>query len=381
MAETEIGRAVKRTPKGIRGASLGRDPARPIGQLVLDFRPAGELAHVEDAIYEDVSSLATAGRTLFCACDETATVERLVLEEGGGRFSNHESLALGEIFDLPDGPMGEMDIEGIAISDGYLWITGSHSLKRDKLGANDADLKALCGIDWDENRGFLGRVPLRERSPGEFEPLGRDATGDRRRPACLKWDKKGHTALRGILGRDKLLKPFMGVPSKENGFDIEGLAVRGERVFLGLRGPVVGSQAFVVELRLKATRKGRLKPQPFEDGERYRLHALDLGGLGIRDMALCGDRLLILAGATMNFEGPQAIYVLDALPEDGGPPGRSRARHAFDIPVIPGCDHAEGIAPATIGGREALIVVYDSPAPERIDEREHTLKADLFAMP
>src|SRR3712207_5327103 len=136
MAGTDIGRAVKRTPKGIRGASLGRDLAKPVGQLVLDFRLTDELAHVEDAVYEDVSSLAIAGRTLFCACDETATVEHLVLDEGGGRFSHHESFALGEIFDLPGGPTGEMDIEGIAVSDGYLWITGSHSLKRDKLKAD-----------------------------------------------------------------------------------------------------------------------------------------------------------------------------------------------------------------------------------------------------
>ena len=34
-------------------------------------------------------------------------------------------------------------------------------------------------------------------------------------------------------------KSVEGIPSNDNGFDVEGLAVSGNRVFLGLRGPVL----------------------------------------------------------------------------------------------------------------------------------------------
>ncbi|WP_354098738.1 DUF3616 domain-containing protein [Bradyrhizobium sp. S3.2.12] len=44
------------------------------------------------------------------------------------------------------------------------------------------------------------------------------------------------------------MSPFIDLPSKENGLDIEALAVAGRRIFLGLRWPVVDSIAIIVEL-------------------------------------------------------------------------------------------------------------------------------------
>ena len=41
------------------------------------------------------------------------------------------------------------------------------------------------------------------------------------------------------LKRDAHLGPFRKIPSKENGFDVEGIAARGSRLLLGLRGPVL----------------------------------------------------------------------------------------------------------------------------------------------
>ena len=48
-----------------------------------------------------------------------------------------------------------------------------------------------------------------------------------------------------------------GIPSKDNGFDVEGLAVSGDRVFLGLRGPVLRGWAMVVELRVRTAGTAR----------------------------------------------------------------------------------------------------------------------------
>src|SRR3546814_13120167 len=85
---------------------------------------------------QGLSAVGVVGRTLFVASDETATVERLILDRGGRCFGQHCSVALGQYFELPDGPGGEMDIAGLAVADGQLWITGSQGLKRQKLNGN-----------------------------------------------------------------------------------------------------------------------------------------------------------------------------------------------------------------------------------------------------
>ncbi len=55
--------------------------------------------------------------------------------------------------------------------------------------------------------------------------------------------------LRDLLEDDEHLAPFLAIPGKDNGLDVEGIAVRGDRVLLGLRGPVLRGWALVLELR------------------------------------------------------------------------------------------------------------------------------------
>ncbi|MGO7370496.1 DUF3616 domain-containing protein [Rhizobium ruizarguesonis] len=61
---------------------------------------------------------------------------------------------------------------------------------------------------------------------------------------------EGPEALRTMLEQDAYLQPFRELPSKESGIDIEGLAARGNHVFLGLRGPTIDNYAVLVELTL-----------------------------------------------------------------------------------------------------------------------------------
>ena len=76
-----------------------------------------------------------------------------------------------------------MDIEGLCAADGYLWIVGSHSLKRCKPKrdeSEDADaLRRMEKIEREANRYFLGRIPLVEEAAGPLRarPLGRRTTG------------------------------------------------------------------------------------------------------------------------------------------------------------------------------------------------------------
>ena len=70
--------------------------------------------------------------TLFCASDETISVERLVLSKDGKQFAEHLSFDLRTFFPFGDESDTEVDLEGLAISEGFLWLVGSHSLKRDE---------------------------------------------------------------------------------------------------------------------------------------------------------------------------------------------------------------------------------------------------------
>lgn len=393
------GRAPKAKPKSpaksrpssqpaSRPASAPPDPGRArSGTVDLYFRSPGRIAHVSDPLWKDVSCVAVAGRTIFCSCDETASLERLVLDPATGQASDHQSFALADAFDLPGGRLGEMDIEGMGIDGGYLWLAGSHSLKRDKPG--DEGLAGLEGTDWDENRAFLGRVPVADRGDGVFEPMVSVDPGGgapARTARMLKMKGKADKApLRRMLADDPLIGPFVDLPCKENGFDIEGLAVHGDTVLLGLRGPVIGGFAILLRLDLKEKGDDRLKPRRLSGGRRYALQALDLGGHGIRDLVWRDGRLLILAGATTDIEAPQSVWAIEAYD-----PGREmypagEIERLLDLPLIHGADHAEGIdliggpeSGAGKGGAARLLVTYDSPAPGRADPTAHRLTADLY---
>ena len=49
-----------------------------------------------------------------------------------GDFGDHTSFELKETLDLPGPAKEEIDIEGLDVDGGYLWLIGSHSAKRKK---------------------------------------------------------------------------------------------------------------------------------------------------------------------------------------------------------------------------------------------------------
>lgn len=351
----------------------------PAATVTLAFKDQASFEHVTDPVHEDLSAIARVGQSLFLSCDETAGVERL-LPDGRNRFGRHEHFNLDEFFDLPDGPKGEMDIEGLAADGGYLWIVGSHSLKRDKPERDHGDaskaLARMAEIDRDPNRFFLGRVPLEETEPGVFRPVA--ALGDLRAQSIRL--KKRKSKLLDWLEDDPHLDPFLAIPSKENGFDIEGLAVKGERVWLGLRGPVLRGHAVILELAIKVDRKGRLKARRLEDGRRYRKHLLDSAGLGVRDLRLDGSDLLLLLGPTMSADGPARIVRWRRAVRDtkSGVIDSERAHRVRELPYLGDVDHPEGFEAWPEAGKHAFLVVYDSPAPARRDDKALSVTGDLF---
>ncbi|ESR22426.1 DUF3616 domain-containing protein [Lutibaculum baratangense] len=351
-------------------------------QVKLELASKEHLRHVDDPLHEDISAVAKAGNSLFLACDETATVERVVRLDDD-RFGNHRSFSLGDIFDLPAGPEGEMDIEGLATDSGYLWIVGSHSLKRtkpkrEKKDASDA-LDRMTEIEREPNRYFLGRVPLLEESPGLYAPV-REAGG--RRAASLKLSRR-KSILIEWLHDDPHLAPFFDIPSKENGFDIEGIAVKENRVWLGLRGPVFRGHGVILELELKEKSEGVLKARRIDGERRYRKHFFDTRGLGIRDLRRDGQDMLMLIGPTMALDGHcHVLRWLDATAHaTSGVVHADRVEDLFELEYGLDRDHPEGIETWREGGRTMLLVVHDAPAEHRLDKGDFALWADLVDVP
>ncbi len=338
---------------------MPKDTATARETVTLFFQDEQALRHVNDPIHKDLSTATRAGDSLFVSCDETAGVDRLTAVRGG--WGDHVHFSLAEIFELPDGPDGEMDIEGLAAEDGWLWICGSHSLKRDKPDAGDGPkkaLKAMADIDRDPNRYFLARVPLVREGQG-LKPVKKDG---KRRAACLKLRKK-RSKLKGWLKGDDHLGPFLDLPSKENGLDIEGIAVRGDRVWLGLRGPVLREAGVILEMEMKVTKNGWLKAKRIDGKARYRKHLIDTKGQGIRDLAWDGDDLLILTGTVMAGDGPSEIIRWREAPSVARS-GYESTELVVDMPYRGEVDHPEGLVhwPEANG----WLVVYDSPAEKRL---------------
>ena len=142
--------------------------------------------------------------------------------------------------------------------------------------------------------------------------------------------------------------------------------------------------AFVLELRpyVDPAQPGRLRLRAFADGSPYRKHVLDLDGLGVRDLCPSGDDLLVLAGPTMDLDGPVRIYRWSGacrveIPEIVRAESLTRE---VELTYGEGDDHAEGLS--LIGPPEGgrLLVVYDSPAAAR-HTADDAVIADVVRLP
>ncbi|MFG1706013.1 DUF3616 domain-containing protein [Nonomuraea sp. M3C6] len=307
--------------------------------------------------HTNLSAIRQSAAGLWVAGDETATFEHLTWT--GDHFGAQRTFPLTDYVNLPAGPKDEADIEGLARSDGHLWLVGSHSLKRKRVKSKDPDKAAdrLATVVREENRFILVRLPLRDGARAETPEEGSILAGSH--------------SLTTYLREDRHLGPFLALPGKDNGFDVEGIAVVSERVYLGLRGPVLRGWAVVLELRLDDAGKGRLRLR-----EPYRKHFLDLGGLGVRDLCPDGDSLLLLAGPTMDLDGPVRVVRWRLGPKRQGVVPEDELETVLELPYGVGCDHPEGLALLADG---RLMVVYDSPSPARITTAGGVL-ADVFTI-
>lgn len=377
-----------------------RRPLARTGQIALEFSaPDGK----GDPLREHLSCVVASpnGCTLWLTSDETATVERLRLSAEGTHFADHARFSLRDRLALPGAEDEEADIEGLALRDGYLWTIGSHSLARRRPKKADdagAALARLTEVKLEANRFLFGRIPLENADPDASTLVDKVKTADggKRRAGRLPIAEKPkhlkaaitRSALSAAVCADEHFGPFLEVPAKENGFDVEGVVVLDDRIFVGLRGPVLRGHATVLEIAVAEGKRGALALAPVgQDGAAYRKHFLDLDGLGIRSLMAHGDDVLILAGPTMDLDGPVRIYVWRGAASNTAPRAAGVYRgediaYLGDLPFGDGDDHAEGMTMLRLprSGVAHLLVVYDGPAPARL-RGAHGVLADLFALP
>jgi hypothetical protein len=331
------------------------------------------------------------------ASDEATSVERLSTSDNL-TFNRHRSFPLGDLVRLP--ALGtdfdqEVDIEGMEFQDDFLWVVGSHSAKRKnikKVKNGNADngpkqIKRLARIETAGNRYLLARIPMVSNAQtGEVEL---SASSGARQSAQLPGGVDTNALTDAIKGAgkgqgDPHLAPFMDIPGKDNGFDIEGLAIAGERAFIGLRGPVLRGWATILEVAFKPDAGSHLGLKDIgPDGRLYRKHFLQLKGLGLRDMFFAGTDLIMLAGPTMNLSGPIIV-----LKWEGAANSNSESlvrsgdlKMLFTVPHGDGNDHAEGMTMMPADGTPArVLIVYDSPANHRI-VGSNGIRADVFRLP
>lgn len=338
------------------------------------------------------------GDTLWVANDESISLERLSLIKDASdyRYGLHKQFSLDDFLKLPvatpkdPADLEEVDIEGLDYGGGYLWLVGSHSLKRVNPTLEDGHKQAkkqLAKISTDGNRYLLARIPLVEVDGSYTLMKESNKLGEKRTAAQLHGTAQGNDLTEALKG-DKHLEPFLAIPGKDNGFDIEGLAVVGKRILLGLRGPVLRGWAVILEVELDEDVKkpSTLRLKPIGSKQRlYRKHFLKLGGLGIRDLCVQGSDILILAGPTMDIDGPVTIFRWiggAAAPKEECVVPADELEHVVDVPYGQSVDHAEGMTLFSTdeGAPRSLLIVYDSASESR-QLKENTVVADFLQLP
>lgn len=339
----------------------------------------------DDEILSNLSAVAlTPDGSLWLGSDEGIAIERLSPLEPN-LFGSHQSFNLGNFLPLVN-QKDEIDIEGLDYCDHYLWLVGSHSLKRKKPKGEDpkTDIGRLKEIKKEPNRYLLARIPVYNgQLMQSFSPT--DGQNKEYRVASLPMSKQGNP-LTDALKNDEHLGMYISepIPSKENGFDVEGLAVHYNKIFLGLRGPVLRGFAIIVELDVEEKTPGVLALKKFpETGLPYRKHFFELNGLGIRELCIQGEDLIILSGPTMDLDGIMKVFRWkNALTHSGDTINYQSSPDLellFHIPFYPNTDHAEGLELISFLGQVGLLVAYDSPNPNRVLSHQEVF-VDIFKL-
>lgn len=226
----------------------------------------------------------------------------------------------------------ETDIEAISFGGGHLYVTGSHSARRRLMRPHFSarrNRERLLDIKREASRNRLYRVP--------FDPV----SGKTGKAESIDLSKR--------LRKDPLLQGFCGIPSKENGIDIEGLAYRKGKLMVGFRGPVLRDN-YVPLMHLG-----------FDRPKAYSLTFVRLNGQGIRDLVALSKGYLILSGPVNDAPGPFRLWWWDGRDQIPGKDREVIAAKLLGEVTTAGGAKAEGLALLSEEGPSAeVIVLYET---------------------
>ena len=258
---------------------------------------------------KDISAVALVKGYLIIGSDESNKVQ--ILKRDGDRYKILRDVIL-------DDNAQEIDIEGITGGGDAVYVIGSHSRWRKQVDEQNTlheNRKRLLMVERDQNRERLYHFRL-------------DADGEA--------SELEVTSLMPAIEHDPVLKEFTRLPSKENGIDIEGIAVRDGRLYVGFRGPILRGNYVPVLISQFGN--------PISEGS---LVFVSLGGRGIRDLAPVRNGFLILAGPVGDGPGSYQLYFWDGwdcLPGQRGPGEEVGRIELLGEIATEGDTKAEGVA-------------------------------------
>jgi hypothetical protein len=237
---------------------------------------------------EDLSAIGRVGPYLVIGGDaavgpdKNLNIIQLLSKQEDGQY------VVGDDILLPDvnNDEGELDIEGIAVDGNFIYVIGSHSFRRNK-----ARLKKSVK----RNRKTFNQGKIKDEPSRDW--LHRIEVNQQVEPVSTM-----SISLRDVISDNDALEAFSEIPSKENGVDIEGIAVADGWVYVGFRGPVFRDN-YVPVLTFK-----------FDQHEKSaNLLFVKLDGGGIRDMARVQGGFLIISGPVGDAPGPYQVYHWNGL--------------------------------------------------------------------
>lgn len=310
-------------------ASARQATVLPDAQEASALTIAGDLNKSESI---NISALDGDGSLLLMGSDEGDEIQVLRYESDKRTYTidpeNGIDLKAGE----------EVDIEAIAWGKKFAYAAGSHSRKRKKVESDKTaieNVERLYTIGVEPSRENLYRLEI--NNEGEVQ-------------------SQKQITLRNIFANDQLFRSFQVIPSKENGIDIEGLAVDSEeRLYVGFRGPILRGNYLPVMV-LEADPKFKQKSLSYD------IRFINMEGRGVRGLESVSNGFLVLAGPVGDGFTSYRLYFWDGQNCIGGEDAPDALQHIkglCEIPTPAGAK-AEGIhLVEETANLYRFIIVYD----------------------
>ena len=271
-----------------------------------------QLAGFENSL--DLSGIATATATqCLVGSDESFYIQPGVIDAAKRRIESRRPIAL----DVTASPKkAEVDIEGVAYCprEKSYFVAGSHGVGK-KKGEFEPDRHSVYQVPVDPGTGLVRKDGIR-------------------RTSLLPW-----------LEKTPLLAAHVRKPLQQNGLNIEGLTVSGDRLFFGLRAPNKDGRGLVMEVDPAVLFQERAEP--------LKVHEIAIEeGRGIRDIVSINGGFILVTG-NASAEPSKKIPQSEAK----GPDKR------FEILFWDGAGSATariGTLPENGGKGEGLLVLEDA---------------------